>query len=141
MAKMTNALIFLSLITIAIAFKLQKREDLDEELRRKFPNLPKKFFTTPQDVNQIDKNEILLDSYHPLTDADFERAKMLTEKDLEPTVEEENLLYSPDLFEGDIFGPLVSFIVTFPANSCHNILHFTERKKCHHRHECNLAGR
>lgn len=104
---MIRLITFVCLIALAATFKLQKREDLDEELRKKFPNLPKKFFTASQDVNHVDQNEILLDSYHPLNELDFERAKMLTAKDLSPTAAEESLLYSPDLFEGDIFGPLV----------------------------------
>ena len=103
-------LITLILSTTAInGFKLPQKRDLDDELRRQFPNLPKKFFTAPQDVNHVDQNEILIDSYHPLTEADFERAKSLTDKDLAPSDSDESLLYSQDLFEGDIFGPLVSF--------------------------------
>lgn len=106
-------LITLILSSTAIkGFKLPQKRDLDDELRKQFPNLPKKFFTAPQDVNHVDQNEILIDSYYPLTEADFERAKSLTDKDLAPSGDE-SLLYSQDLFEGDIFGPLVSLNFKF----------------------------
>ena len=110
LTRITATAILINLIPLIIAFTIQKREDIDEQLRKQFPNLPKKFFTASQDVNHVDQNEILLDSYHSLSEVDFERAKLLTEKDLAPTIEDESLLYSPDLFEGDIFGPLVSFV-------------------------------